>query len=89
MGTTRGLVSQSPREPSRGDLHRGERYVPEQRLIDSDELDERLRGYLDRNRMINPIVRRIRGLRPEGSPADRAMLDAHGYRDVGFRPLSG
>jgi deazaflavin-dependent oxidoreductase (nitroreductase family) len=67
----------------------GQRFTPEQRFLASDELYRVLQHYLSRNRVIAPIVRRILGLRLDGSSADRAMLDARGYRGVAFRPRAG
>jgi deazaflavin-dependent oxidoreductase (nitroreductase family) len=64
----------------------GQRFTPEQRFVESDELYGLLQDYLSRNRVIAPIVRRTLGLSLDGSSADRAMLEAHGYRGVAFRP---
>jgi deazaflavin-dependent oxidoreductase (nitroreductase family) len=69
-------------------LTAGERYPPEQRFVESDELYVLLQRYLQRNPPIAGIVRGVLGLRLDGSPTDRAMLDARGYLGVAFRPRS-
>jgi deazaflavin-dependent oxidoreductase (nitroreductase family) len=64
----------------------GHSFTPEQRFLEPHELYGQLQHYLSRNRLIAPIVRRTLGLSLDGSSADRALLDVHGYRGVAFRP---
>ncbi len=64
----------------------GEQYAPTQRFLDGAELYARLREYVRRNAFMAPLVRRTLGLKLDGSAADRAAFEAHGYRGVAFRP---
>jgi deazaflavin-dependent oxidoreductase (nitroreductase family) len=62
----------------------GQRYVPIQRFLTSEEVYRELRDYLRRNRWAVGIVRRLFGLRFDGSDADRARVAL--LRGVAFRP---
>ena len=61
----------------------GERYVPTQRFLTPTEVYQALRGYLHHNRWATGIVRRLFGLRFDGTD-DRTRIDD--LRGVGFRP---
>ena len=65
----------------------GERYVPKQRFLDAAELYSCLLDYLNRNWPIRPLVCRVLGLTMDGSDADRAEMEARGYRGIAFRPV--
>ena len=67
-------------------LTTGQRYTPVQRFLDSSELDTHLQRYVERSGRIRGIVTRTLGPRLDGSQADRANLEARGYRGVAFRP---
>jgi deazaflavin-dependent oxidoreductase (nitroreductase family) len=62
----------------------GERYVPAQRFLAPDEVYETLRDYLRRNRWATRIVRRLFGLRFDGSDHDQIRIGD--LRGVAFRP---
>ena len=62
----------------------GERYVPAQYFLTPDDVYEALRDYLRRNRWATGIVRRLFGLRFDGSAGDRPGIKD--LRGVAFRP---
>ena len=62
----------------------GERYMPNQRFLTPDEVYEALRDYLCRNRWATGIVRRLFGLRFDGSDGDQARIQD--LRGIAFRP---
>lgn len=62
----------------------GKRYVTTQRFLTPEEVYQALRDYLRRNRWATGIVRRLFGLRFDGSAGDRARGDE--LRGVAFRP---
>jgi deazaflavin-dependent oxidoreductase (nitroreductase family) len=64
----------------------GHRYAPAHRLVNGPELYAHLLAYVGRNRPLGRFVRGALGLRLDGSDADRAALEACGYRGVAFRP---
>jgi deazaflavin-dependent oxidoreductase (nitroreductase family) len=67
-------------------LSAGQRFTPAQRYVGAAELYARLQQYVARNRWMRGLVSRTLGLALDGSEADRAALEARGYRGVAFRP---
>jgi deazaflavin-dependent oxidoreductase (nitroreductase family) len=64
----------------------GVRYTPVYRFVEGQELYAFLLGYIARNQLVAGVVRRLLGLRLDGSDSDRAELERRGYRGVAFRP---
>jgi deazaflavin-dependent oxidoreductase (nitroreductase family) len=64
----------------------GMRYTPVYRFVEGQELYAFLLGYIARNQFAAGVVRRLLGLRLDGSDSDRAESERRGYRGVAFRP---